>query len=82
MCLARRPVLMHPKLPYTNRFAPPNQGLAFISTMLVPVEGKMVLVMVDGHSKWIEAVPTATATSTAVIEVCRERFSQFGLPET
>ena len=42
----------------------------------------MVLVMVDAHSKWIEAVPTATATSTAVIEVCRERFAQFGLPET
>ena len=38
--------------------------------------------MVDAYSKWIEAVPTATATSTAVIEVCRERFAQFGLPET
>ena len=46
------------------------------------VEGKMVIVMVDAHSKWIEAVPTATATSTAVIEVCRERFAQFGLPDT
>ena len=47
-----------------------------------PVEGKMVLVMIDAHSKWIEAVPTTTATSAAVIEVCRERFAQFGLPET
>lgn len=47
-----------------------------------PVEGKIVLVMIDAHSKWIEAVHTTTATSAAVIEVCRERFAQFGLPET
>ena len=47
-----------------------------------PVEGKMVLVMIDAHSKWIEAIHTSTATSEAVIEVCRERFAQFGLPET
>ena len=47
-----------------------------------PVEGKMVLVIVDAHTKWIEAVHTTTATSEAVIEVCREKFAQFGLPET
>lgn len=47
-----------------------------------PVEGKMVLVMIDAHSKWIEAVHTTTATSAAVIEVCRERFARFGLSET
>lgn len=47
-----------------------------------PVQGKMVLVMIDAHSKWIEAIHTSTATSTAVIETCRERFAQFGLPET
>ena len=28
-----------------------------------PVEGKMVLVMIDAHSKWIEAIHTSTATS-------------------
>ena len=38
--------------------------------------------MVDAHSKWIEAIHTSTATSQAVIEACRERFAQFGLPET
>ena len=42
----------------------------------------MVLVMVDAHSKWIEAIHTSTATSEAVIEVCRKKFAQFGLPET
>jgi len=47
-----------------------------------PMEGRMVLVTIDAHSKWIEAVHTTTATSAAVIEVCRERFAQFGLSET
>lgn len=47
-----------------------------------PVEEKMVLVMVDTHSKWIEAIHTSIATSEKVIEACHERLSQFGLPET
>ena len=47
-----------------------------------PIEGKMVLIIVDAHSKWIEAIHTATATSTAVIEACQEKFAQFGVPET
>ena len=38
--------------------------------------------MVGTHTKWIEALHTTTATSTAVIEVCREWFTQFGEPET
>ena len=35
------------------------------------VQGKMILVMVDAHSKWIEAIYTLNATSTAVIEKLR-----------
>ena len=37
------------------------------------------MVLIDAHSKWIEAFNTASATSTAVIE---ELSAQFGLPET
>ena len=32
-----------------------------------PVEGKMILILIDAHSKWIEAVHTSSATSGAVI---------------
>ena len=42
----------------------------------------MYLVLIDAHSKWIEAFNTASATSTAVIEELRTLFAQFGLPET
>ena len=43
-----------------------------------PIKGQMVLIVIDAHSKWIEAIPT----SSAVIEELRVLFSQFGIPET
>lgn len=46
-----------------------------------PVDGKMFLILVDAHSKWIEAFHTKTATSAAVIDKLRIVFAQFGLPE-
>ena len=47
-----------------------------------PVDGKMFLIVIDAHSKWIEAFCTPTSTSKAVIEELRTLFSRFGLPET
>ena len=47
-----------------------------------PVEGKMILIIIDAHSKWIEAICTSNATSNAVIEELRELFAKFGIPET
>ena len=42
----------------------------------------MILILIDAHSKWIEAICTPNATSTAVIEELRTLFTQFGIPET
>jgi len=47
-----------------------------------PVQGKMYLIVIDAHSKWIEAFNTSTATSSAVIEELRVLFARFGIPET
>ena len=47
-----------------------------------PVEGKMILILIDAHSKWIEAICTHGSTSTVVIDELRTLFGQFGLPET
>ena len=33
-----------------------------------PFEGKMILIIVDAHSKWVGAIPTAGSTSKVVIE--------------
>ena len=42
----------------------------------------MILVLIDAHLKWIEVMVTPTSTSTVVIEELRDKFSQFGIPET
>ena len=42
-------------------------------------EGKM---LIDANSKWMEAIHTSTATSTVVIKELREKFAQFGIPQT
>ena len=48
-----------------------------------PLPGnKMILVIIDAHSKWIDAHITGTATSSATIEKMRISFSTYGLPDT
>ena len=47
-----------------------------------PFLGKVYLVLIDSHSKWIEAFPTSSATSSVVMEHLRTTFAQFGIPET
>ena len=46
-----------------------------------PFLGKMFLIVVDAHSKWVEAFPMSTSTSEATIEKLRVAFSTNGLPE-
>ena len=47
-----------------------------------PIQNRMVLVIVDAHSKWIDAHVVDSATSQATIEKLRLVFSTHGLPET
>ena len=46
-----------------------------------PFQGHMVLVLVDAHSKWIEAHVMSAITSTLTIQCLRRIFATFGLPE-
>ena len=41
----------------------------------------MFLIMIDAHSKWIEAFLMNTSTSSATIEKLRIPFATLGLPE-
>ena len=47
-----------------------------------PFEGKMILVLTDAHSKWIEGIHTPNATSMTTIEELWEKFAQFSIPQT
>ena len=41
----------------------------------------MFLVVVDAHSKWPEVILVSSTTSSLTIEVLRDLFARFGIPE-
>ena len=45
------------------------------------IKGHQVLVIIDVHSKWIEAIPMHSATADTTVNALRKFFSSFGLPE-
>ena len=47
-----------------------------------PVQGSMLLIVVDAHSKWIEAHPLSTITSLTTSRCFRKIFASFGVPES
>ena len=46
-----------------------------------PFEGKLFLIVIDAHSKWIEAVCTHSTSLVVVIAELHSVFAQFGIPE-
>ena len=47
-----------------------------------PFLGKMYLILIDAHLKWIEVHITTSATSSVIIEKMRSTFATFGIPDT
>jgi len=47
-----------------------------------PFMGKMFLVIIDAHSKWIDVHATSSATSSTTIEKLQVTFASQGLPES
>ena len=46
-----------------------------------PFFGKMFLLLIDAHSKWLEVHMTTSSTSTTTISLLRKSFASLGLPE-
>ena len=46
-----------------------------------PLDGKMFLLMIDSHSKWLEVHATTSSTAAVTIELMRKSFASLGLPE-
>ena len=46
-----------------------------------PFMGKMFLVLINAHSKWMEVQPVCSATPSNTISALRTIFATFGLPE-
>ena len=45
-----------------------------------PFEGKMFLVVVDSHSKWLDVIPVANANTVTTIKELRKQFATHGIP--
>ena len=46
-----------------------------------PFKGRMFLILVDAHSKWPEVVEMSSTSAAKTIEVLRQIFAAYGLPE-
>ena len=58
-----------------------NHPMQRIHIDFAAIEQFQVLVIIDSHSKWIEAVPLRSATSSTTIDALRVFFASFGVPE-
>lgn len=47
-----------------------------------PVEGRMLLVIVDAKTKWLEVVPVPSTSSSHTIRVLQGLFACFGIPRS
>ena len=46
-----------------------------------PIQGRMLLVVTDAHSKWPEVIVMNSTTASKTITVLRELFARFGIPK-
>ena len=58
-----------------------NQPMKRVHIDFAEIEGWQVLVIIDVHSKWIEAVPLQKATVATTVSALQSFFDNFGLPE-
>lgn len=49
---------------------------------LGPFKGKMYLIVVDAHSKWLEIFETKSTSAKLAIDNLRQLFARFGLPRS
>ena len=45
-----------------------------------PIKGQMHLIVIDNYSKWLEIIPTDSATAEVTIRALQEIMSRWGLP--
>ena len=49
--------------------------------LIISLENRMFLIIVDTHSKWIEAFPMTSTTATKMIQILRT-FARYGIPDS
>ena len=72
-----------PNLPatYLHPWERPANPWERIHVDYASVEGQNVLILVDAHSKWIEAIPTSSMTAGMTVRTMRGVFATHGVPK-
>ncbi|XP_063379687.1 uncharacterized protein K02A2.6-like [Cydia fagiglandana] len=60
---------------------PERSWVRLHADFLGPLAGTKYLIVVDPHSKWIEAIKMSGTSASYVIDVFREMWARFGLPK-
>ena len=47
-----------------------------------PINGLMYLIITDAYSKWVDIKEMSNIVATSTIEMLKEYFSEWGLPNT
>jgi transposase InsO family protein len=59
----------------------PQRPWQKVATDLFELNGKHYLLIVDYYSSFFEINQLSTTTSSKVIEICKQHFSRYGIPE-
>ena len=70
-----------PSVPLHPWSWPPRPWQRIHLDFLGPFQGSMFLVCIDAHSKWPEVHIMSSTTTTKTLEVLRQTFAAYGLPE-
>ena len=73
---------MQPKVPLHPWSWPARPWARVHVDLAGPMQGRMFLILIDAHSKWLEVCQMSSTSSGATIQHLRAIFSRFGLPET
>ena len=46
-----------------------------------PFQGRLLLIVIDAHLKWIEAVPVSSTSTASTTQVLRRLFTTHSIPE-
>ncbi len=59
----------------------PNRPWQFLFSDFFEFKGKIFILLVDAYSNWVEVSQTKGKTAFDVIQFCKDKFSQFGIPD-
>ena len=70
-----------PSLAPLNSWSWASHPMQHIHIDFATIEQFQVLIIIDAHSKWIDAVPLRSVTAKTTTDALRRFFASFGLPE-